>query len=261
VTEPVPPTGPRAARLSETLTPEVIAVGLIVVLVAGALATLLTGPDRGADGGTAQATPELPPVSLAPSGQPAPTLVPASEVPVVLPPTPAPTPTPTPSPSPAPTPTPLPTATPAPSPVAWATSAKTVLDAELRLITWREALRAELATKPKRSDGLARILRSSNQAIAVADGALAALGQTDAPDALVVELGAIHDDARAASVKTLDARLADVKAYRTGAGAVVRALDGLEPVMRDLAIAAGRPDLAPELARADASPGAPAVAP
>ena len=240
--EKVPEQAPRS-RLAETLSPEVISIGLIVLLMLGALASVAAGTALGPQpsGPVAQASAALPPTSVGP-------------------PTAAPTPTPSPSPTPSPTPlvTPSPVASPtpsvAPTPALWAFTARTLFDADARLITWREALRSELATKPKRADTLARLLRSTNSAIGVSMSSISTLAGSDAPGDLVNRLQAAHQDARDAALQTLAVALGDVKAYRAGAAKVVTALDQLEPLLRELATAASLPDPLPGVG---ASPGTP----
>jgi hypothetical protein len=243
VSEAQLPEQPSRSRVAETLSPEVISIGLIALLVLGALVSVWTGSGGGPGASAvAQASADLPPTSVGP-------------------PTAAPTPTPTPPP-PTPSPTPPPSVTPppslAPTPAIWASTARTLLDAEGRLIAWREALRSELATDPRRADSLARQLRSTNSAVEVALVSIATLAAADAPGPLLDRLQGAHQEARTAALDTLAVALGDVKAYRDGARRVVAALEPLETLMRDLASTAGLPDPLPEIG---ASPSAPAAAP
>ncbi len=116
-----------------------------------------------------------------------------------------------------------------------------MLEADVRVLEWREALRQEVDRKPKQADELARLLRTMNAAIGVASGRLADLEALPAPVPVVAELQAIHQTALSSSVGTLATTVRDVAAYRLGASDVVRTLDPLERLMGELALAAGVP--------------------
>ncbi len=251
------PVRPTTSRLRESLSPEAISVGLIAFLMLGAIGAIVTGgtPSR-LDGGSGG-----PPSAPASAGAVAPStsLLPPTAIPTPTPtptPTPEPTPTPSPTPTAAPTPTPTPTPTAVPTPVAWQATARTVLAADERLILAREELRAVLRTNPKRADDLIRLLRSTNQTLSATSDAIATLAREHAPSDLVSRLREVHQTALDASVATLANAFSDVAAYRAGSAKVADILGGLEPLMVDLATAAGLPDPFPGGTPASASPSA-----
>lgn len=101
-----------------------------------------------------------------------------------------------------------------------------------------------MARSPKRSDDLARLIRLTNSSIHVAVGALDSL-DPNAPPAITAALREAHLAALDAGLGTLAIKLTDVKAYRKGAQEMVGHLDALDPLLRDLAAAAGIPDQLP----------------
>jgi hypothetical protein len=224
----LPQTGPRRA-----LSPEIVAVALIVVIgIGGVLAVAGGSPDGSgsptappaASSGSVQATAEA--SEAASASLVVPTLAIASSVP---------------------TPGPTPTAAAFASTPTWAADARALIEADERLIEWREALRTELARPPARSDELAHLLRSTNVAIQVASGYIDALETADAPVDIVGALRSVHGSALDSGLRTLTILRADVKAYRAGAAEVIAALEPLETDLQALAASAGLPDPLPEL--------------
>lgn len=239
---------PTRVRIAATFGPEVIGAILVGLVAVGGLVVFLGSGTGGLPGPSSSAAAVIPTAS---AETPSP-----SEL-VTTGPTASPTPasTATVSPSSRPTASPTPTRalapTPAPSsspraPAAWAAEAQTLVTADQRVLEWRELLRAEVASNPKRADDLARLIRSTNSSIHVALGALDALDTTSAPPDISAGLREAHLSAVDVAVATLAASLGDAKAYRTGAKEIVDDLDALDPLIRDLEAAAGIPDQIPE---------------
>jgi len=246
-----PPSRFSRERLAMNMSPETIASLMIVILVVGGLVSV------SASSGSGPAATPVPTATVAPSASTA--LTTSTPVPTVAP-TPSPTPTPTPTPSPSPSPTPVPTVAPTPSPVAWTAAARAMLDADERVVQWREDLKRVLATNPKTSDDLVRLLRSTNLALQTAISSIDVLALTDAPSALLVQLRDVHESALGAGRRTLLTTLQDVKVYKAGAGEVIADLEPLERLALELATAAGIPDPLPTPAPSPSASASPPAA-
>lgn len=228
-----PSDGLSGDRFRRALSPEIIAIAMIVIIGVGGLVAVASGSSDAS--GSPTPTPAASSGSVASTASVSPTATPSLVVPTLaigsLPPTPRPTATTSPSAS---TPT-------------WSAAARALIAADVRLIEWREALRTELARPPERTDELAHLLRSTNLAITTASGYIGALEDTDAPAAIVGTLRSVHETALDAGLRTLENVLQDVKAFRLGSAEVVAALEPLETELQALAASAGLPDPLPEI--------------
>ena len=209
--------------LRRALSPEIIALVLVVLVAVGGLLAV-------ASGSPGPAAPTSPAASAsANAGAVTPTATAMATSTLAIPTLPITT-----------TPPP-PTTAPSASAPTWTPATLALLAADERVIQWREALRTELAKRPKTSDGLAHLLRSINPAIQVASSSLDALDAAGAPPAIVGTLETAHRSALEAAVRTLQITLRDVTAYGRGATDVVAALEPLEAALEELAASAGIP--------------------
>ena len=247
-------------RVAHALGPEVIAVILITILMIGGLLVAVTSSGLGAarpngpgpsSGGLAVAA-TASPTDGVPTNTATPTHTLAPSV----------APTPTTSPSPTPTVVASPTLVPssASTPPPWSGDARIVLKADESLIAFREQLRSELAAEPRDTTRLAPLLRSTSAAILTALGTIGTLAAGGAPVDLVDRLLAPHDAAQTIALTTLGSgfSIQDLKALKGGATKLVAALEPLEPLMRDVAMAAGLDDPVPDWSPA---PGASSASP
>jgi len=224
-----PPEPETRTRFAETFNPEVVAALLVAALVVGGLLSVATAPrsnpaaSPGAQIATARpsaTTAAIVSASPAPTSLGSPSSLPATASPTL---------------------TPTTNMTPPP----WAASARLLVAADEKLIEWREILRRELGSDPSDAAGLARQMGAASAWIQFALTSIGDLDHAGAPDDLVERLLAPHTLARQAALRTLAVPIRNVGAYRTGATDVVSALTDLEPLMRDVAAAAGQPDPVP----------------
>lgn len=227
--------------IETSMGPEVISTVLIAILVVGAV--LIASTNASSSNGVPTVGPTVVPSSALtdPSARPSdrataspvlasgpPSRVPSSAVASAPP-------TPTLAPS-------LP-----PTRAAWATTAQLLIDADVRLIGAREALRDAIAGRPKRSDELAQLLRSTNPDIQVALGVLDKLDEAAVlPTDLAIRLRASHESALDANLATLGLPLKNVSGYTKGAAKVVERLSSLEWLTHQLALDAGLLDPFPD---------------
>jgi len=214
--------------IRRAMSPELVALILVLVIVAGGLVVVFSGsggpsfPSGPAPSAAAVAATASPSVGAASTPPRATATLPDT--------------------APPPTPAVTPKASASPSAPPWIASAQALIQADLRVIQWREALRSELESQPKTSDNLAHLLRSTNVAIDVATNWLDALEALDAPRDIVATLRTAHQGALDASARTLSVTVHDVAAYRTGGAAVVTALAPIDVSLEALAAAGGLPD-------------------
>jgi hypothetical protein len=233
--------------IEASMGPEVISTVLIVILIVGAVLIVATNGSRSDGAPTVGPTVEP---STALTGASASPVDPATSSPVLA--------SAPPSLGPGVAPAsarPTPTLSPPPTRASWSTTAQLLIEANLRLINEREALRAAVAARPKRSDDLAQLLRSTNPDIQVALGILDRLDDAAVlPTALATGLRASHESALDANLQTLGLPLANVSGYTKGAAKVVARLAPLEWLTHELALDAGLLDPFPDAIDPSVSP-------
>lgn len=205
----------RRARVARSLGPEVVA-GLASVVAVALFATIAT---RQPAPSVALPT-DAPPTSIATSN-PASTATATASVPPTI------------SPSLGPTSAP------------WAAQATALLGAEQRLASIRDRLVSAMAEVPFSANAIARELRSMNTTLTGALDAIASMGSSGAPSALVDDLRTAHEATLAVSLETLQASVQNVPAYQAGGSEVIALLDGISALARQVRVEAGLPSAAP----------------
>lgn len=203
----------RRARIARSLGPEVLA-GLASVVVLALIGTLVVRQPTPASSRPTDAAP----TSIAPSDA-APTSI-ASEPPTARP---------------------SPGRTAAP----WAAQATVLLGAEQRLVAVRDRLAAAMAEVPPSTTAVARELRSMNTTLTGALDAIASMGSSGAPSALIDDLRTAHEATLALSLETLQASVQNAPAYQAGGTKVVALLDQISTLAGRVRTEAGLPSATP----------------
>ncbi len=125
-----------------------------------------------------------------------------------------------------------------PSSPAWASIARSLVDADVRLIVARDRLADLVGSQTVQTSDIARELRSINPTLSLTVDLVAGLDDAGAPPLLVADLRTAHGDALDASLATLQASLSNPAAYEAGARKVVAALADLEALGASLSDAA-----------------------
>ncbi len=201
-TEPVGRSGP-PRTIGALMGPESIATGLVAVIVLAVVAGIGTGVIQLRSDGPGAGTTARP--SSSPTGSADLGSSPAAEV------------------------------------LPWTATGRIVLAAEARVLEIREDLRKEVASNPARADGLARSIRALNVALGTAVRALDGATESGLPAYIGGDLEAVHTAALETGTDVLGASIQNVPAYTAGATAMVTQLDGLESLVRRVAIASNLP--------------------
>lgn len=127
----------------------------------------------------------------------------------------------------------------------WATQAAQLLSAERRLAATRERLAAAMSEVPPSANVIARELRTMNPTLTGALEAIASMGASGAPAALLDDLRTAHEATLAVSLETLQSSVQNVPAYQAGAAEIVALLDEVSLLARDVRLQAGLPSQTP----------------
>ena len=129
---------------------------------------------------------------------------------------------------------------------AWASEARTLLQADAGLIKVRDRLSTIVARSPIDTSKVSRQLRAMNTTLAATFRLIDALESNGAPAKLIADVRAAHAAALQASLETLAGSLRNTAFYKAGTGDVIAALDDLEATMARLQRAAeARPSPSP----------------
>jgi len=124
------------------------------------------------------------------------------------------------------------------------------------LVAGADALHRELGRTALRTADVALLIRQLNSKVAYGSDVVQQLGGALGPDEPGGKLAALYEAIGASATDTLGASLNNAAAYRVGAGALVKLIDGIPPLQQALEdlLASPPPTSSPSPSPASASP-------
>ena len=131
------------------------------------------------------------------------------------------------------------------------------------LVAGADALHRELGRTALRTADVALLIRQLNSKVAYGSDVVQQLGGALGPDEPGGKLAALYEAIGASATDTLGASLNNAAAYRVGAGALVKLIDGIPPLQQALEdlLASPPPTSSPSPSPASASPPPPSATP